>query len=123
MLIGHALKHAKANLEKARPGYVAALHAKIEHLRKLPRADAAELYRLAREVGSDSGALGFSHISQAALSLCDLLVSGAPEGRMRASIEVHIDAIQALRAPAEAGAKAESDAILNGLFALSGRTP
>jgi hypothetical protein len=126
MLVAHAVQHANANLAQARPRHVAALNRKLDRLRELIGGEEEardELYRTARDVGSDAGALGFAHMSQAALSLCDLLVSDAPEARMRASIAVHIDAVMALRAAAEEGAQAGSDAILRGLFSLSGRVP
>lgn len=122
MLVGHAVQHANANLARARPRYAAALSAKVDTLRDLaPNAETRkdEFYRAAREVGSDAGALGLTHMSQAALSLCDLLVSAVTEARTRASITVHVDAIMALRAAGDDAAQA--DAILRGLFSLSGR--
>lgn len=124
MLLSQALKHAENNLEKSRPQYLAALDRKVDALRELaPTAAQAqeEFYRTAREVYADAGALGFSHLSQAALSLCDLLVSSAPETRLRAGVRVHVDAVLALRLAGGDAAKGQRDAILKGLFVISGK--
>lgn len=126
LLMSQALKHAGANVENMRPQLVAALDRKLDALRDLaPSAEEAkdDFYRTAREVYADAGALGFVHISQAALSLCDLFVSVVPEGRFRAGIKVHVDAITALRSAEGDAAKPQREAILEGLFAISGKAP
>jgi hypothetical protein len=125
LLMSQALKHAGSNLEKVRPQLVASLDRKLDALRDLaPIAEEAreEFYRTAREVYADAGALGFVHMSQAALSLCDLFVAVVPEARFRAGIKVHVDAIMALRSAAGDAAKPQREAILKGLFAISGKT-
>jgi len=126
LLMSQALKHADANLENARPQHLAALDRKLDALRELaPAAEEAkdEFYRTAREIHTDAGSLGFTHMSRAALSLCDLLVSSAPPPRQRAGVTVHVHAIMALRSARGDEAKSQREAILQGLFAISGMTP
>lgn len=126
MLISHALRSAAANVEKIRPEQLAALDRKLLTLREhAPMAhatpeQAAAFYRLAQDVLADSSAVGFAHLSRAALSLCDLLVSGVSAQRMRGGVAVHLDAMTALRAAPGDGANAQRDAILAGLAQLSG---
>lgn len=125
LLMAQALKHAGSNLEKARPLHVAALDRKLDSLRDLaPIAEDMrdDFYRTAREVYADAGSLGFTHMSQAALSLCDLFVSATPAPRLRAGVKVHVDAIMALRSATGDEAKAHRQAILQGLFAISGKS-
>lgn len=126
LLMSQALKQAGSNVEKVRPQLIAALDRKLDALRdQAPIAEEAkeDFYRTAREVHADAGSLGFTHISRAALSLCDLLVSSAPPARQRAGAAVHVDAIVALRAVRGDEGQAQCEAILQGLFAISGKAP
>lgn len=125
LLYKQALQRAEENVEKIRPAQIAALDVKLTRLREtaadatVSEENAALFYRLAQDVLADSGSVGFTHISRAAASLCDLLVSKAPEARMRRGVAVHLDALTALRAAGEEAMAPQREAILAGLAKLS----
>jgi hypothetical protein len=121
LLVSQALDRASANVEEARPRYLAALNGKLDALREHAPQAGDELYRLAREVFADAGALRLSHLSRAALSLCDLLASNTPQPRLGQGVAVHVEAIMALRDGSEPDPHCE--AIVKGLFAISSRRP
>ncbi len=127
MTVSSALRTAKSNLAAVRESHLAALDEKLEQLRAIPPAEAADaqkllFYRLARDVMADAGGLGLTGLSKAALSLCDLMASGATGPKMVNAIAVHGDALAALRSTAGANALIEK-AVLEGLVALSRPKP
>lgn len=125
LLFGQALKRAADNIESVRDVHMAALEKKLDSLclqvasaagSREPEA-LAELYRLAREILSDAGALRMKDIGRAAHSLCELMATAQNRKQLWAGIAVHVDAIGALRS---AGNGADTrEAILSGLETIS----
>jgi hypothetical protein len=125
LLFGQALKRAAVNIEGVRDAHMAALEEKLDSL-CLQAASAAgsrepeglaELYRLAREILSDAGALRLKDISRAAHSLCELMTTAQNRKQLWAGIAVHVDAITALRRASNGNDARE--AILAGLETIS----
>jgi hypothetical protein len=123
ILVAHALQQASSNLAKVRDAHMAALDGKLSALRVAVGAESRdeELYRLARELLADAGALDLSHLSRAALSLCDLLVSNASSDKLKKGVVVHLEALTALRAAKEDEDLPRREAILQGLVAIAGK--
>lgn len=127
MLVGHALQKAAVNLESVRDVQLGALDAKLDRLGAVAAVastsgaagDAAELYRLAREILADAGAFGVRDVSRAAHSLCELMASGCDGARLWTAAAVHVEAIGALRKPATAASRSGRDAMLAGLETIS----
>ena len=123
MTVSAALRTAKSNLAGVRESHLAALDEKLGELRAIAPADAAaaqkvRFYRIARDVMTDSGSLVLWPLSKAALSLCDLMASGAAGPKMVNAIAVHIEALAALRSTSGANPLVQQ-AVLDGLLALS----
>lgn len=122
-----ALKRAADNVAAVRADHLIALGAKIDALRALAphvgdETKGAQLYTLARDVMADSGGLGMKELSHVALSLCDLMVSGLAGAKLAAVVSVHADALQAIRAPENAGTP-QARAVLAGLAQISRLKP
>lgn len=130
MLLGHALQKASQNLDKVRDAHIAALDGKLDELVQAATTamqshtaeDAANLYRLAREVLGDAGIFGLKNISRAAHSLCELMAAGDRHKHQWAGVAVHVEAITVLRRGGQAAGGAGIDAMLAGLEKIS-RTP
>jgi hypothetical protein len=122
LLFGHALKKAAANLETVRDSHMAALDEKISALGKFPApggaGDAAEVYRLAREIRADAAIFGLKDITRASHSLCELMASNRPAPQVWDGVAVHVHAILALRQPARGAAQARIS-LLEGLERIS----
>jgi hypothetical protein len=105
VLFSHALQKAAQSIEGLRPAHLAALEKKLDELNlraaaaagSRDPAEAAELYRLAREILNDAGAFKLKDISRAAHSLCELMASAQNRKQFWAGVAIHIDAINALR--------------------------
>lgn len=130
MLVKQAVHNATANIGLVRDAHMAALEGKLDALATVAAAaigtqaaaDAAELYRLAREVLADAGIFGLKPISRAAHSLCELMAAGDRHRHQWAGVAVHIEAISMLRKGGQAFGGAGIDAMLAGLEKIS-RTP
>lgn len=127
LIVSSALKRASDNVAAVREDHLVALGAKIDALRALAphvgdETKSAELYPLARDVMADAGALGLKELSHVALSLCDLMVSGLAGAKLAAAVAVHADALQAIRAPENAGTP-QARAVLAGLAQISRLKP
>lgn len=127
MLLGHAVNKAAQNIEKVRDIHLAALDAKLDELTQAAAMalqtqsaqDAANLYRLAREVLGDAGIFGLKHISRAAHSLCELMAAGDRHRHQWAGVAVHAEAIAILRREGKKPTGADLDAMLAGLTKIS----
>ncbi len=130
MLVKQAVQNASANIEAVRDVHLAALDAKMDELATVAAKamqtqgsdNAAEVYRLAREILGDAGMFGLKHISQAAHSLCELMAAGDRHRHQWAGIAVHVEAIAILRRSDKASGGPDVDAMLAGLEKIS-RTP
>lgn len=130
MLVTQAVQKAAQNLENVRDVYVAALDEKLDRLieaasiasQSQKADDAANLYKLAREVLGDSGIFGLRNISRVAHSLCELMAAGDRHRYQWAGVAVHVEAINILRRKGKAAGGPEIDAMLAGLEKIS-RTP
>ena len=119
MLLGHAVKKAAENIEKVRDIHLAALEVKLDELAQVAAtamqsqsaSDAANLYRLAREVLGDAGIFGLKHISRAAHSLCELMAAGDRHRHQWAGVAVHVEALAILRREGKNPTGADLDGI------------
>jgi hypothetical protein len=124
LLLGHALQKAGANLEKVRDSHMDVLDQKLKQLAAVSGAasptdaDAAELYRIAREIRADSAMFGLKDLARAAHSLCELMSSNRPPTQLWGGAVVHVHAITALRQPMK-GAASSREAMLAGLEQIS----
>ena len=82
-------------------------------------SDAANLYRLAREILGDAGIFGLKHISRAAHSLCELMAAGDRNRHQWAGVAVHVEAFAILRREGKNPTGADLDAMLAGLAKIS----
>lgn len=127
MLVTQAIAKASANIEQVRDVHIAALEEKLEQLSEIAATamkthtaeDAAQLYRLAREVLADAGIFGLKNISRAAHSLCELMSAGDRHRFQWAGVTVHVEAIAALRKQGRAAGGPDVDAMLAGLEKIS----
>lgn len=127
MLLGHAVTKAAQNIEKVRDVHLVALDAKLDELAQVAAtamqthasADAANLYRLAREVLGDAGIFGLKHISRAAHSLCELMAAGDRHRHQWVGVAVHMEALAMLRREGKKPTGADLDAMLAGLAKIS----
>jgi hypothetical protein len=130
LLVTQAIEKAARNVEALRPEHLAALEIKLDALAKLAESaaatrtdeDAAQLYRLAREILADSAVFGLKQISRAAHSLCELMAAGSRHRHQWTGISVHTEAISALRRLGNVAGGPGIDAMLAGLEKIS-RTP
>ena len=124
LLFGHAIKKASANLDLIRDAHMAALDQKIVLLGQFSQSGganaihASEVYRLAREIRTDTAIFGMDEIARASHSLCELMVSNRAQQQLWESVAVHVYAIAALRQPAKGGAQARTS-MLEGLEKIS----
>lgn len=129
MLLGHAVQKATQNIEKVRDAHMIALDAKLDELAQAAATatqsqsaeDAANLYRLAREVLGDAGIFGLKNICRAAHSLCELMAAGDRHRHQWAGVAVHVEALAVLRRQGKES-PADFSAMLAGLEKIS-RTP
>lgn len=127
LLFRHALEKAGANLESVRDSHVAMLDVKVQQLAALAAGsarrpeDAAELYRIAREIRADAGMFKLADVSRAAHSLCELMASERPGEYVWGGAVVHAQAITALRQPLK-GSRQSRENMLQGLERISGTT-
>lgn len=127
MLVSHAVQKASGNMEKVRDAHMAALDGKLDELATAGASamqtqsaeDAANLYRLAREILADAGIFGLKPMNRAAHSLCELMAAGDRHRHQWAGVAVHLEAMSILR---RGGMQADIDAMLAGLEKIS-RTP
>lgn len=122
MTLAAALERAEQALEDVRASCVTAIDAKIDRLVHLAGAGAIgdEMYDLAGEVFSEAGTFGLKEVSAAAHSLCELLSSDAG-AKARAAVNVHVDALRALRHPDVCDDDERRVAVLRGLQAVAAR--
>lgn len=126
MLVKQAVQNASANIEAVRDEHIAALDVKMDALASAAVTamqtqgsdDAAQVYRLAREILADAGIFGLKNISRAAHSLCELMAAGDRHRHQWAGVAVHVEAISILRKGSAFGG-ADVDAILAGLEKIS----
>lgn len=105
MLVEHALQKATQGVEKVREAHMAALDIKLDDVCRAAAtaietqsaADAAVLYRLAREVLADAGIFGLKNICRAAYSLCELMAAGDRHRYLWTAVSVHAEAFAILR--------------------------
>ena len=127
MLFGHAVNKATENIEKVRDIHLAALEAKLDELAQVAAGamqtqsapDAANLYRLAREILGDAGIFGLKHISRAAHSICELMAAGDRNRHQWAGVAVHVEAFAILRREGKNPTGADLDGMLAGLAKIS----
>lgn len=127
MLVKQAVHNANANVELVRDAHIAALEVKLDELAAVASTamqtqaseDAAQLYRLAREILADAGIFGLKHISRAAHSLCELMAAGDRHRHQWAGVAVHIEAISILRKGGGAFGGTDVNAMLAGLEKIS----
>lgn len=126
MLAGQAVKNAARNVENVRGEYIAPLQEKMDALVACGTAimqtrsaeTSPELYRLAREVMSDAGMIGFKAVARAAHSLCELMSAGERHPHQWTGIAVHVEAVSILRRDLE-GQGAGVAPMLEGLEKIS----
>jgi hypothetical protein len=126
MLVGQAVKNAAKNVEKVRDDYIEPLRQKMDELVRVGLAvmqsrsaeEASELYRLAREVMSDSGMLGLKAVSRAGHSLCELMSAGERHPHQWTGVAVHVEAMSVLRRDLQ-GSGPNVAAMLDGLEKIS----
>jgi hypothetical protein len=126
MLVKQAVQNASANIEAVRDEHIAALEVKLDDLTTCAAKaietqgsdDAAQIYRLAREILADAGIFGLKNISRAAHSLCELMAAGDRHRHQWAGVAVHVEAISMLRKGSASGG-ADVDAMLAGLEKIS----
>ena len=130
LLMTQAVQRAANNIEAVRDEHLAALDGKLDELCTVAASasmshsatEAAQVYRLAREVLADAGIFGLKHMSRVAHSLCELMAAGDRHRHQWTGVAVHIEAIQALRRMGRMAAGPGVDAMLAGLEKIS-RTP
>lgn len=130
MLLGHAVQKAAANMEKVRDAHMEALDSKLDEMARVAvtaaqtqsAEDAANLYRLAREVLGDAGIFGLKNICRAAHSLCELMAAGDRHRHQWAGVAVHMEAMAILRRGGKATGGEHIDAMMAGLEKIS-RSP
>ena len=119
-----ALERAEGNLDAIREQSLSAVDAKIEALSAMARTaqqPGPDIYKLANEIFAEAGAFGLVELSAAAHSLCSLMAAAESRSAPRAAVQVHVDAMRALRSPGVAGDKAARGAVLAGLRGLAAR--
>lgn len=120
-----ALTAADVGVESMRDRCMQGIDAKIEKIALLvqnwERHAASQTYALANEIFSEAGMFGLKELSEAGLSLCELL--GAHDAALipEKAVRVHVDAMRALRSPAVAAEQAMRQAVLGELRKLSQR--
>ena len=127
LLVKQAVQNARTNVEFVRDEHMAALEGKLDEMALVATsamqtqaaADAAQLYRLAREVLADAGIFGLKPISRAAHSLCELMAAGDRHRHQWAGVAVHMEAISMLRKGGMAFGGTDVDAMLVGLEKIS----
>ncbi len=127
LLVSQAVTKASANIESVRDAHMAALEVKLDSLAELAGTastshtaeDAAQLYRLAREILADAGIFGLKYISRAAHSLCELMAAGDRHRHQWAGVAVHVEAIAALRRSGKSDGGPGVEAMLAGLEKIS----
>jgi hypothetical protein len=130
ILLGHAVQKAAANIEKVRDAHMEALDGKMDELARAGATametqsadDAANLYRLAREVLGDAGIFGLKNICRAAHSLCELMAAGDRNRHQWAGVAVHMEAMTILRRGGKTTGGPAIDAMMAGLEKIS-RSP
>lgn len=125
MTAGEAMERADAKLEEIRDDCLSAVDTKLTELSTLVRSEqvgrGARMYRCANEIFAEAGTFGLVELSAAAHSLCSLLARAEEAKLPEASVQVHIDAMRALRNPDVAGNKVARAAVLSGLRGLAQR--
>ncbi|HVY87740.1 MAG TPA: hypothetical protein VG942_02675 [Hyphomonadaceae bacterium] len=127
LLMTQAIQRAASNIEAVRDEHLAALDGKLDQLCLVAAAateshsanDAAQVYRLAREVLADAGIFGLKHMNRVAHSLCELMAAGDRHRHQWTGITVHVEAIQALRRMGRMAAGPGVDAMIAGLEKIS----
>ena len=127
ILLGHAVQKAAANIEKVRDAHMEALDSKLDELVQAATTatqtqsaeDAANLYRLAREVLGDAGIFGLRNICRAAHSLCELMAAGDRNRHQWVGVGVHMEAMAILRRGGKTTGGPAIDAMLAGLEKIS----
>ena len=113
--VADALSKARANLDRARSGYLEAIDAQIAEL-SAPGLDRSLMYQFSNELFGAAGLLELDELSGVARSLCVLLTEAvAPSAE---AVHVHINSMRALRLPALEGDKGACEVILAGLDAV-----
>lgn len=125
MTAGQAIDRANDGLESIREDCLAAVDGKLSQLSTLLAANGEgrgiAMYKCANEVFAEAGVFGLAELSAAAHSLCSLLANVDEAKLPRAAIQVHIDAMRALRRPDVAGNTEARAAVLSGLRGLAKR--
>jgi hypothetical protein len=127
MLMTQAVQRATSNIESLRDEHLAVLDCKVDQLCTVAAAamlshseeDAAQVYRLAREVLTDAGTFNLKPISRVAHSLCDLMAAGDRNRHQWSGIVVHIDAMLALRRLGRAASGPGVESMVIGLEKIS----
>jgi hypothetical protein len=127
VLMTQAVQRAAGNVESLRDEHLVLLDGKIDQLCSLAAAavasqsedDAAQVYRLAREILADAGVFNLAPISRVAHSLCDLMAAGARNPHQWAGVKVHSDAMIALRRLGRTAAGSGVESMIAGLEKIS----
>ena len=125
MTAAEALKSAHAAVEQVRDPTLAAIdenlreiYALAETLKTAAEFDEASLQRMyvcSNQVVATGGVFGLAELGQAAYSLCELVSRFQTLERFQAKlVQVHIDGLRLLRAPADHSAE-HREAVLKGL--------
>ena len=117
-----AIERAAEKLEEIRDKCLTAIDDKLCRLSDLSNdveLNRSICYTLSNEIFAEAGTFGLNEMSDVAHSLCTLLT--APESVPKAVLNVHLDALRALRRPAIAGNKMLRAAVLNELRGLSAK--
>ena len=127
LLMTQAVQRAASNVESLRDEHLVLLDGKIDQLCAIAAAaavsqsaeDAAQVYRLAREILADAGVFNLTPISRVAHSLCDLMAAGARNPHQWAGVKVHSDAMIALRRLGRTAAGSGVESMIAGLEKIS----
>jgi hypothetical protein len=120
--VREALERAQSNLDEIRDECLNALDVKLQEIAAC-RNDVLQrerCYRLSNEIFAEAGAFGLTELSDAAHSLCVLLGADAVSSEQKA-INVHLDAMRALRRPNVAKNAALRGAVIAELRVLTVR--
>jgi hypothetical protein len=116
-----ALARAERALESIREQCILGIEQKLAELDQI-KADVGArhiCYRLSNEVFVEAGTFGLDELSEAALSFCVFLDACEASGVPQDGVDVHINAMLALRRPSIAQDAAMKSVVLSELRALS----
>jgi hypothetical protein len=129
--VEEAIARASQRVGEARERCIAGLDEKIEEIaRATAGSEAASMqsvYCVASEIYALAGTFGLKELSQAASSLCDLLVAALPEPKgvdqvLIQSVTVHVDALRTLRGGDLSDDRGAREAVVEGLRRVSEKT-